>query len=95
VFAEYESAGAAILGESLDDAASHKAFAAKNQIPYKLLVDPEGSVTKLYGVPTPNGFAKRVTFLIDKDGKIVRTWDKVTVKGHSDEVLAALKALPK
>jgi thioredoxin-dependent peroxiredoxin len=76
---------------SLDDAASHRAFAEKNGINFPLLPDPEGRLAALYGVDTSRGFAKRTTFVIGPDGKIFRTFAQVKVDGHEDEVLTAVK----
>lgn len=90
-FADFEAAGAAIMGYSLDSAESHRAFAEKLQLPFKLLVDPDGEVAMLYGVPIVNGRTKRMTFVIDGVGKIFRSWRTVKVDGHNAEVLAAIR----
>ena len=91
--------GAVVLGVSRDDAASHKRFKAKFQLDFPLLVD-DGSISDAYGTWGEKSMygrkfmgMKRATFLIGPDGKIVRSWPKVKVDGHVDEVLAALKEL--
>ena len=81
------------MGVSLDSAESHRAFAEKHKLPFKLLVDPAANMAALYGVPVANGVTKRMTFLIDAQGKVVRAWHKVAVQGHAAEVLAAVRAL--
>lgn len=91
----YDQSGAAILGVSLDDAESHRAFVAKYNLPFKLLVDPEATLAKAYGVPLKNGHTSRVTFVIDREGRIARTFPKVDPRGHDAEVLAVVTALPK
>lgn len=78
---------------SLDDAESHRRFAEKHGIPFSLLVDPDGAIAAKYGVDTSRGYPRRVTFLIGPDGRIRRVFPDVDVQGHSDEVLAALRAL--
>jgi peroxiredoxin Q/BCP len=80
-----------ILGVSLDDVASHRAFAEKNALNFPLLPDEGGRIAGLYGVDTSKGYAKRVTFVIGPDGKIFRTWPQVKVDGHEAEVLTTLK----
>lgn len=88
------SAGAVILGVSADDVKSHKAFAEKFQLPFSLLADPEGEIIKAYGVKMPLvGMAKRITFLIDKQGVIRRILSEVDPKQHDRQVLEALKGI--
>ncbi len=71
--------------------ASHKAFAAAHDLAFPLLPDTEGRIASLYGVDHSKGYAKRVTFVVGADGKIFRTFPKVSVAGHDDEVLVAVK----
>ena len=54
-------------------------------------LDTEGRIASLYGVDHSKGYAKRVTFVIGADGKVFRTFPKVSVAGHEDEVLVAVK----
>jgi len=92
----FEALGAAVLGVSLDDIASHDEFAKKYSLPFPLLADTDGKVTKRYGVMGgfgPVKLAKRQTFLIAPDGRIARHYEKVDPERHSAEVLADLKAL--
>jgi peroxiredoxin Q/BCP len=92
----YEDAGIKVLGVSLDDEASHQAFAAKYSLPFTLLSDTDHSVSEAYGVYGEQtwgdkkymGLARK-TFLIDEEGRIKKIFDKVNVEQHSDEVLAA------
>jgi peroxiredoxin Q/BCP len=85
--------GAVVIGVSTDDADSHKAFAQKHSLPFLLLPDPKGDIAKAFGVPLTLGHAKRVTFVIDKQGKIAKVFPSVAPKGHAEELLAALRAL--
>ena len=88
-------ADAVILGVSVDDVESHKKFAAEHSLPFDILADSEKKVSGQYGVlfsAGPMQLASRQTFLIDPSGKIVKHWPKVDPKGHSDMVLAEIKA---
>ena len=96
VFA-FKKENAVILGISVDDVASHKAFAEKHGLPFTLLADPDKAVTKEYGVlKTYMGvmeMARRDTFLIDPDGKVAKHYESVEPEGHSQVVLDVIKAL--
>ncbi len=92
--------GAVVLGVSKDTIASHQKFAEKQSLDFALLSDPEGEVIAKYGAwGEKNMYGKkmmgiiRTTVLIDPAGKVRRVWPKVRVKGHVDEVLAALDEL--
>ncbi|HEY3595874.1 MAG TPA: peroxiredoxin [Polyangiaceae bacterium] len=85
--------GAVVLGVSTQDAASHVAFAEKYKLPFLLLPDSDGAITKAYGVPMHNGLAKRVTFVIDPQGKIAKVFPDVNPSGHASEILAVLSTL--
>ena len=96
--AKYEQANAVILGVSVDTAESHKDFCAKEGLAFKLLSDPDGKISQLYGSTMEyNGatYSARNTFIIDPKGKIAKVFVKVGVGGHSDEVLTALAELQK
>ena len=96
--AKYEQAGAVILGVSVDSAESHKAFCAKEGLNFKLLSDPNATVSTQYGSVMEYSGSKlsaRNTFLIDPEGKIVKVFAGVKPDVHSEEVLAALVALQK
>jgi len=96
VFA-FNKEGAVILGVSVDDVESHKAFAEKHGLPFTILADPDKSVTKRYGVlKTYMGvmeMARRDTFIIDPQGRIAKHYESVKPEGHSAVVLADIKAL--
>ena len=85
-----------ILGVSLDDESSHKAFAEKFSLPFPLLADTEGTTAEAYGVKTRMfgmTMAKRQTFLIDPSGHVAKHYVKVDPDTHSKQVLADLKDL--
>ena len=92
--AKYAAANAVVLGVSLDTVESHKTFCSKDGLNFKLLADPKGDVIREYGVPVmhmgPVKFAKRETYLIGPDGKILKMWVVKDIESHSGEVLAAI-----
>jgi peroxiredoxin Q/BCP len=88
--------GAQIIGISVDDTASHAAFARKYHLPFPLLADTDGKVAASYGALLNLGvmkFAHRYTFLIDPQGRIARTYLKVDTSRHSKEIIDDLKKL--
>ena len=94
--AKYEHRGAVILGVSVDSPESHKEFCAKEGLGFRLLSDPDASVSQKYGsVMEYEGktYSARNTFLIDPQGNIVRVFEKVKPASHSVDVLAALDEL--
>lgn len=89
-----------IVGISRDTLKSHQNFKAKHGFQFELLADPEEKVCTLYDVmKEKNMYGKkcfgieRSTFLINKDGRLVKEWRKVKVDGHVAEVLAEVKKL--
>lgn len=92
--------GAVVLGVSKDSIASHLKFAAKQELNFPLLSDPEGTTIEEYGAwGEKNLYGKksmgiiRSTVLIDPEGTVRKIWPKVRVKGHVEDVIAALDAL--
>jgi peroxiredoxin Q/BCP len=95
VFA-FNKEGAVILGVSVDDVASHKAFAEKHGLPFTILADADKAVTRRYGVLKnygPMQAARRDTFIIDPQGKIAKHYESVKPDGHSALVLEDIKSL--
>lgn len=93
---KYRSEDAVILGVSLDTVKSHEKFCAKDGLNFTLLSDNEKKVSKDYGVlANYMGFKvdKRVTFLIDPEGKIAKVWAHVNPLTHSTHVLDELQRL--
>lgn len=86
--------GAEIVGVSLDSIDSHKNFADKYHLPFPLVSDKEKRIATAYGVLKETGTsASRVTFIINKSGKISKIFPKVDVGKHTEEVVSALKEL--
>lgn len=87
--------GAEIVGVSLDSVDSHKKFSAKYGLPFPLISDKGKEIANAYGVLRDLGIStNRVTFIIDKKGKVAKIFPKVDVTKHVEEVTAALKELP-
>ena len=87
--------GLVVLGASVDDAASHRAFKSKFNLPFDLVVDPQHELAKAYGtlpdgVPPENAKTARSSFLIAPDGTLKAVWPKVDAKIHWQEVQRAL-----
>jgi len=98
--AKFAAAGAAVIGVSPDNAASHDKFKQKHDLKIALAADPGRSAIEAYGVWKEKSMygrkyfgVERSTFLIRPDGRIAKIWRKVKVPGHAEEVLAATKAL--
>jgi peroxiredoxin Q/BCP len=83
---------AVILGASNDDVALNQKFIDKEMLPYPLLCDPQMKLISALGISGGKA-AKRVTFVVDKEGKIAKIYDKVTPKSHPAEVLEFTKTL--
>jgi len=89
-----QATGAVVLGVSADDVGSHAAFAAKYDLPFSILADPDGVLIGRYGVKMPVfRIASRVTFIIDKQGVIRFKVDQVDTAKHDQQVLDLLKTL--
>jgi len=93
-FSEITSKGAIVIGISKDSPKSHEKFKIKYNLPFLLLADENAKVIKLYNCwGTKNMYGKMVegtlrkTFIIDKDGKIKKIFEKVTPEGHAEEIL--------
>jgi len=92
----YREAGAVILGVSVDDVASHKAFSDEHSLPFPILADSGKETATAYGTLTTYKemvLSKRETFIIDPEGRIAKHYADVNPKGHSEIVLADLKQL--
>jgi peroxiredoxin Q/BCP len=86
--------GAEIIGVSLDSIESHGKFASKYGLSFPLISDKDKRIANAYGVLKDTGSStNRVTFIIDKTGKIAKVFPKVDVTKHTEEVMSALKEL--
>ena len=94
---KFHSQNIALLGVSMDDVESHQKFAEEYSLPFPLLADDDGEVSRLYGtylgIGGGVGVARRQTFLIDPDGLLVKHYPKVDPDVHSAQVMADLDVL--
>ena len=93
-----EKIDAVVLGVSPDGAASHKKFVEKFKLPFLLLSDEEKKVCQAYEIWVKKSMygreymgVARTTFIIGKEGKIEKIFEKVKPEGHAEEVLVFLK----
>jgi peroxiredoxin Q/BCP len=82
----------AVVGVSTDSSASHRAFADKYGLPFTLLTDENGELSRTFGV-LKNRWADRATFVLDRDGRIARSFLDVAPRGHAQRVLNFVQAL--
>jgi peroxiredoxin Q/BCP len=89
-----------ILGVSGDSVKKHASFKEKYKLPFTLLADTDHEICKAYGVWAQKSmFGKkymgieRTTFVIDRDGKIAKVFEKVSAAGHGEEVARAIAEL--
>ena len=94
----YEKAGVVILGVSKDGQKSHTKFKTKYDLPFTLLSDESTEMQQEYGVwGTKKMYGReymgtyRTTYVIDEEGKIVKVFEKVKPKGHSQMILASFE----
>ncbi|MBD0363600.1 MAG: peroxiredoxin [Coleofasciculus sp. C3-bin4] len=88
-YAEYQGKEMVVLGVSMDDEASHQKFTEKYGLPFNLLADTDGAITKAYDVDG-GGYAKRVTYVIDSNGKITHVDASVNTSTHAQDILAVV-----
>ncbi len=98
--ADFEQAGATVIGVSRDPVKKLERFRTKYDLKVILASDEPEGVTEAFGVWVEKKLygreymgIERATFLIDGAGVVRQVWRKVSVKGHADEVLAATKSL--
>ena len=89
-----------ILGVSADSVKKHASFKAKYKLPFTLLADQDHAICEAYGVwKEKSMFGKkymgidRTTFVIDREGRVSKVFEKVSISGHADEVAKAVEAV--
>jgi thioredoxin-dependent peroxiredoxin len=91
-YTKFKALNAEIIGVSRDSLKSHENFKCKQEFPFELISDSDESLMKnMYGKQVRG--IERSTFLIGPDGKLIKEWRKVSVKGHCEQVLQAVKAV--
>lgn len=89
----YLDAGVVVIGVSADTPESHREFAEEHGLPFSLVSDTSHAWSKAFGVKTMAGMARRQSFLMDANGKVVKVYADVDPGVHADEVLKDAKAL--
>jgi peroxiredoxin Q/BCP len=94
-YEDFREAGAEVIGISADTSDSHKRFAGRRKLPYRMVSDEDGSLRKLYGVPKTFGFIPgRVTYVIDREGVVRHVFNsQFWPTRHVAEALGVLKTL--
>jgi thioredoxin-dependent peroxiredoxin len=97
-WAAVKRTGALVLGVSPDGIESHQKFKRKFELQFPLLADPDHAVAEKYGAWGEKSMygrkyfgIKRMTFVIDEEGRIATVFEKVKPNGHAKEVLEALR----
>ncbi len=94
--ADIRKLGAEVVGISKDDLKSHAKFKDKYDLNFLLLSDPESRIIKAYGAYGNRGIfgygTLRNTYIIGPSGKIVKIFEKVSPKGHADEVIQFIES---
>ena len=85
-----------VIGASADKVEAQNKFIKEHKLPFALLTDTDLKLIKELGIQSPKGkVPQRVTFLVDKDGKIAKVYTKVAPKDHPAEVLKDVEELQK
>jgi peroxiredoxin Q/BCP len=92
----FDAIGARVVGVSVDDVDSHKEFSDKYKLPFTILADKGGEVSKAYGVLRDYKLMKiasRQSFIVSPDGTVAKHYEKVDPDTHTTQVLEDLKQL--
>ena len=81
-YADFRAKGVHVIGVSVDDGPDQKAFATKYGLPFPLIADTTKAVARKYGVLGPRGSARRVSFHLDSEGKILEIVDGSEADRH-------------
>ncbi|MBD1853057.1 peroxiredoxin [Leptolyngbya sp. FACHB-711] len=88
-YSDYQGKDITVFGVSMDDETSHQAFTQKYNLPFPLLADVDGKITKAYDVDG-GGYSKRVTYVIDGSGKIAKVYSTIDTASHATDILAEI-----
>lgn len=91
-FSQFEKKGVKVLGVSVDDSESHRKFQDKYKLNFTLVADDSTEISRAYGT-LADTVARRVTYLIDGEGKIAYVYPSVKPDQHSVEVMEKLTEL--
>jgi peroxiredoxin Q/BCP len=90
----FETAGVTVYGVSSDDAASKKKFAEEHSLPFPLLADPDHTWANAFGVSMILGYYERITFLLDREGRVAKVYPNVDPGVNATQVLEDAAKLP-
>lgn len=88
-YSAYQGKDIVVLGVSMDNEASHQQFTEKFNLPFPLLADVDALLTNSFDV-SGGGYSKRVTYVIDGTGTIIKVYDSVKTDTHATDILADL-----
>ena len=95
---DFTNAGVKVVGMSRDSMKKHDKFIAKYDLKVPLASDEDGAVSDAFGTWVEKSMygrkymgMERATYLIDKDGRVLKAWRKVKVPGHAEDVLKAAR----
>ncbi|MDO8432552.1 MAG: peroxiredoxin [Candidatus Binatus sp.] len=94
-YARFQNAGLVVLGCSIDSADAHRQFIQKYSLPFSLLLDPDRKIATSYGAANGIpilGLDRRVTYVIDENGKVLKVYPNVDPSTHAIEILNDLGA---
>jgi peroxiredoxin Q/BCP len=86
LYEQFIALDCAVVGVSTDSVESHRGFAEKHRLSFPLLADTAGELAAAFGV-LEGGRAQRATFVLDRDGRLARSFLDVTPRGHAQRVL--------
>jgi peroxiredoxin Q/BCP len=92
LYQQFIALDCSVVGVSTDSVESHRGFAEKHGLPFPLLADTGGELALRFGV-LERGIAQRATFVLDRDGRVARSFLEVTPRGHAQRVLNFVRTL--
>ena len=96
-FAQFQTAGLTVFGCSIDSSEAHRKFIKKYNLPFPLLLDPDRKIATSYGAANGIpilGLDKRITYVIDENGLILKVYPNVDPSVHASQILADLPPPP-
>ena len=95
-YSEFQGAGYAIVGVSVDPVSAQAEFASRCEVRFPLVADSDRNIARSYGVLGFLGFARRVTFFLGPDGRVQEIVSAIRPSPHVDRALEkAAEATPK
>jgi thioredoxin-dependent peroxiredoxin len=92
LYEQFAGLDCAVVGVSIDSVESHRGFADKHGLPFPLLADTRGEFAMAFGV-LEGGMAQRATFVLDREGRVARSFLEVTPRGHAQQVLNFVRTM--